>query len=99
MAFFTKLPWVNVLFSEETVMNVRARFRSDGAQSYLEAGIGEMSVRRFERLIENMYLQVKYRKYECVRKMTTVANVPLVRELFINHITVEVVPRQAFERS
>jgi hypothetical protein len=30
MHFFTKVPWVNLLFSEKTVMTVSFRFKSDG---------------------------------------------------------------------
>ena len=29
MHFFTRVPWVNLLFSERTVMAVRARYRND----------------------------------------------------------------------
>ena len=29
MHFFCKVPWINIFFSEETVMKVRKRFRSD----------------------------------------------------------------------
>ncbi|CAN5864331.1 hypothetical protein BH24ACI4_BH24ACI4_08100 [soil metagenome] len=53
MVHFTKLPWVNVLFSERTVMQVRARFRDDGATRYEEVvmGLNRMTIARFERLI------------------------------------------------
>jgi len=36
MNFFTKVPWVQFIFSEETIMNVRRSYRKDGAKRYNE---------------------------------------------------------------
>lgn len=36
MQFFTKLPWVNIFFPENIVMNVRSHYRDDGAKRYEE---------------------------------------------------------------
>src|SRR6185295_9848751 len=89
MQFFTRVPWVNLLFSERTVMNVRGRFRNDGAKRYqdVEAGLNQMSVSKFERILREQGLVPVYRKYECVKGMNVLAHAPLLRELLINHVT------------
>jgi hypothetical protein len=47
MSHFTRVPWINVLFSERTVMNVRSLFRSDGATRYedVEGGLNRIDSR------------------------------------------------------
>ena len=89
MQFFTPVPWVNLLFSERTVMNVRRRFRDDGATRYEEvtSGLNRMSVRKFERLVARSGMRIVYCHYECVRNLSHLARLPLLRELFVNHIT------------
>ncbi len=89
MHFFTRVPWLNLLFSEETVMSVRSRFRSDGARRYeeVESGLNRMTVRRFERIVERCSLRAAWRRYHCVRRMDVLARVPGLRELLINHVS------------
>ncbi|TXG78443.1 MAG: class I SAM-dependent methyltransferase [Thermomicrobiales bacterium] len=90
MQFFTKIPWVNLLFSEATVMSVRGRFRSDGACRYeeVESGLNKMSVGKFERLLRDLGLNAEYSRYECVKGLNFLAGLPVLRELFVNHISV-----------
>jgi SAM-dependent methyltransferase len=89
MHFFCKLPWLNLLFPEKTVMKVRARFRNDGARTYeeVESGLNRMTVRKFEAIALHSGLNITYRDYECVKGIQLFARIPLVRELFVNHIT------------
>jgi SAM-dependent methyltransferase len=89
MHFFTRVPWVNLLFPEKTVLNVRARYRSDGATRYeeVEGGLNRMSLARFESLIARCGLRVSMRRYEAVRGIDALARLPLLRELFVNHVT------------
>lgn len=90
MHFFTRMPWVNVFFSEKTVMAVRSKFRDDGAIHYeqVESGLNRMTVARFERLVEASGLRDEFRRYDCVKGMDFLAKVPGVREFFVNHISV-----------
>jgi len=89
MHFFTKLPWVHLLFTEATVLKVRARFRSDGARRYqdVEGGLNKMTVAKFERLVSQSRLKVLYRNHECVKGITLPAKLPGIREFFINQVS------------
>ncbi len=86
MAFFCRLPWVQLLFPERTVMEVRSLFRSDAARSYREAGLAQMSVAKFERIVDGAGLSFQFRRYDCVREMNWLQGTPL-REFFINRVS------------
>ena len=88
MEFFTKIPWVNLLFPEETVMNVRARFREDGAMKYedVKSGLNKMSVDKFERITQKSGLKIRYKKYQCLKRLDFLGKIPHLRELAINQI-------------
>ncbi len=96
MQYFTKIPWVNILFSEETVMEVRSQYRTDGAKKYVEveSGLNKMTVARFEKLVEASGLQIDYKRYECVKGINILGSIPVIRELFINHITCRLIPKR-----
>jgi len=87
MHFFTKVPWVNLLFSERTVMRVRSRYRQDGATHYheVEGGLGKMTVGRFERLVQRSGFRLEWSKRDTVKGLP-VSRIPLVRELLTNNI-------------
>lgn len=89
MHYFCTVPWLNLLFSERTVMRVRSRYRSDGAQRYVdvESGLNKMSVARFERVVARAGVQMKYRRYGCVKGLDFLGNIPLLRELFVNQVS------------
>jgi SAM-dependent methyltransferase len=90
MHFFCRVPWINVLFTESAVMKARSHFRSDGAKKYeeVESGLNRMTIGRFESIVSSCGLKVKYRKYECVKRIDWLSNVPFLREFFTNHVTV-----------
>lgn len=88
MHFFTRMPWVNLLFPESAVMRVRARYRSDGAMRYedVESGLNRMTVGRFERIVRHCGLVTERQEYTCIKKIRVLQYLPLLRELFINNI-------------
>ena len=83
MRFFCGIPWVQLWFSEATVMAVRARYRHDGARHYeeVESGLNKMSLAKFERLVRDSGLQVLERHYVAVKKIQFLTRLPLLREL------------------
>jgi SAM-dependent methyltransferase len=88
MHFFTKVPWLNVLFGEDTVMSVRRNFIKDGASRYedVEGGLNRMTVAKFERLIAANGLRPARTRYRCIKGFDFLGALPAVRELFINQI-------------
>ncbi len=89
MHFFCKVPWINIFFSEKTVMRVRSNFRNDGAVRYeeVESGLNKMTVGQFEDIVFSANLKLKTKNYECIKGMNWLSRLPLLRELFINHVT------------
>jgi SAM-dependent methyltransferase len=90
MHFFCKVPWLNILFSERTVMKVRNHFRSDGATCYedVEGGLNRMTIRKFEQLLEEAHLETTYKRYRCLKNLPLLGRLPGFRELLISHVTV-----------
>lgn len=86
MAYFCRLPWVQVLFSERTVMQVRSLFRSDGKWTYRDAGLAEMSLVKFEQLIKECGLRCVFKRYDCSWGLNWLRHTPL-RELFVNRVS------------
>lgn len=88
MYFFTIIPWVNILFSEKTVLNVRTHYRDDGAQRYEDVaqGLNKMTVSKFEHIVSNSGLQIVTRRYNVVKGMGILSKIPVIREFFINEI-------------
>ena len=86
MVFFTKVPWVNLWFSEENVMRVRARFRGDGATRYeeVEGGLNRMTLSKFERIIGASGMSRDFLKYYTTKGIPLVDKLPLVRELLVS---------------
>jgi len=89
MQYFTGVPWVNLFFSERTVMRVRSRYRSDGANKYteVESGLNKMTITKFKRIVQESGLKVQYLHLECSKGFNFMGKLPLLRELFVNRIS------------
>jgi len=83
MRFFWPIPWLQLWFSEKTVMAVRARYRHDGARHYeeVESGLNKMSLAKFEHIVGSSGLRVLERQYVGVKKIHFLTKVPVIREL------------------
>lgn len=93
MHFFTKVPWVQFLFSEETIMNVRRLYRSDGARRFheVEGGLNKIGVRSFLRHVEGLGLELEYLHLDPVKGLHFLTRIPYANELFTNLISAVVV--------
>jgi len=88
----THLPWLNLMFSERTLMNVRNLYPdgSDGAKTFGEVrgGLNKMTVARFERLISSVPgFRVHYLSLRGVKGLPMVTRIPVVRELMTSALT------------
>lgn len=90
MNFFTNVPWIHLIFPEKWIMAWRRKYRLDGAMRYadVESGLNKMSISKFEGLIKDGGMKVVYQKYCGLKDMDFLTKVPIVRELFINHVTI-----------
>jgi SAM-dependent methyltransferase len=94
----TKLPWLNLWFSERTLLNVRNLYPdgADGAKRFedIRGGLNKMTVRRFKRLIAAVPgMRVERLKLHSVKRVPLVTGVPVVRELMTGAITCILKPR------
>jgi 2-polyprenyl-3-methyl-5-hydroxy-6-metoxy-1,4-benzoquinol methylase len=88
----THLPWLNLMFSERTLINVRNLYPdgSDGAKCFAEVrgGLNKMTVARFERLISSVPgFRVHYFSLRGVKGLPIVTRIPVVRELLTSALT------------
>ena len=84
MSFFCQLPWVHLLFKEETILAVRSLYRHDGAKRFeeVDGGLNRMTVRRFDDLVRRGGFQVASLRPTPVRGWTWLVRSSLLREYF-----------------
>lgn len=82
MNFFTSIPWVHLIFSENVVLNVRSNYRNDGATRYeeVEGGLNRMTLKRFEVIAKNAGLRRISNHYECILGQSWLGHIPFLRE-------------------
>lgn len=85
--FFTRLPWVHLIFSEATVHRVMRVYRRDPGTSYLE-DMNMMTVARFRRIVHSTkgctFHDIRLR---CVNGLDVLSRLPVLREFFVNEIS------------
>jgi SAM-dependent methyltransferase len=86
MGFFCRLPWVQILFPEQTVIEARSRFRSDNATSYRDLHLAKMSVQKFSRIVKRSGLHCSSLRLDCSLGMNWLRFTPL-REFFVNRVS------------
>jgi SAM-dependent methyltransferase len=63
---FSVFPWAHLIFSEKALIRWRSTFKADGATRFSEVagGLNQMTIRKFEKLIEGS--ELKLSSLECV---------------------------------
>ncbi len=84
MYFFTGVPWVQLLFAEETVMKVRRIYRSDSAMSYreVEGGLNQMTVSKFLEIVRRSPFLLENFHLIPVKSLDWLVRNPVTREYF-----------------
>ncbi len=90
MKYFCKVPWINLFFSEKTIMSVRRLYRDDGAEYYkdVKRGLNQMSLKKFETLAKECDLHIEHAHYTGVKNLNFLTKIPYLRELFTNQVSV-----------
>ena len=88
MNFFTRVPWVQFIFSEQTIMNVRSLYQSDGAKAFseVEGGLNRVGIRQFRKYVKDLNLDLRHLFLRPVSGLTALPKIPLINELFTGSI-------------
>lgn len=92
--FMTPVPWAHLIFSEQTIMAERRRFRPDEEAERFEdikGGLNKMTYKRFRTLMASTGLQPTYFETNvsdntAVKAMKAIAKFPPLREYFTQSI-------------
>ena len=86
---FSRLPYINIFFSEKTVMAVRSRFKDDGAKKYGEilSGLNKMTLAKYERIIRGSGLTVEHQNFFATKNLPVVKKIPFLREFLVSAVT------------
>ena len=91
---FSPFPWAHLLFTEKALIRWRSDFNHDGATRFSEIGEGlnRMTIRRFERIIEESPFEFAEFETRPIRKLRTLAN-RFTREATTSIVRCKLVPR------
>lgn len=93
---FSVFPWAHLIFGEEALCRWRSHIRNDGARRFceVEGGLNQMTIRRFERIVESSPLRVEWLQAVPIRAVRLLHN-RLTREFFTAVVRCKLVPRIA----
>jgi SAM-dependent methyltransferase len=86
--YFTRIPWVHLIFSEKTILKVRALYRDDGATRFEEVrgGLNRMTVGRFLSLIKAHDFEVELLQLRPVKGTGWFVTNNLLKEYFTSAV-------------
>lgn len=92
--FFSVFPWAHLLFTERALIRWRSDFKTDGATRFheVEGGLNQMTIRRFERIVEQSPFRFAEFEARPIRKLKPVAN-RLTREVTTSIVRCKLIPR------
>jgi SAM-dependent methyltransferase len=90
---FSPFPWAHLLFTEKALIRWRSEFNHDGATRFSEIGEGlnQMTIRRFERIIEESPFRFAEFEARPIRKLRRLAN-RFTREATTSIVRCKLVP-------
>lgn len=91
---FSVFPWAHLIFREDSLCRWRLHIRSDGATKFceVEGGLNQMTIRRFEQLVESSSLRVEQLDPVPIRAARLLHN-RLTREFFTAIVRCKLAPR------
>ena len=94
---FSVFPWAHLVFTERTLLRWRANFCQDGATRFHEVrgGLNQMTLRRFERLIEDSPLRAVDLEAIPIRPVRLLHN-RLTREFFTSMVRCKLMRRRSW---
>lgn len=92
---FSIFPWAHLLFTEKALIRWRADFKTDGATSFsgVAGGLNQMTIARFEKIVENSPFQFAEFEAVPIRKLRFFSN-RLTREFLTSTVRCRLVPRR-----
>ena len=91
---FSVFPWAHLLFTERSLIRWRSDFKIDSATRFGEVagGLNQMTIRRFERIIDDS--PFRFAEFEAIpiRRLRPIAN-RLTREITTSIVRCKLVPR------
>lgn len=91
---FSVFPWAHLIFSEEALIRWRSTFKTDGATRFCEVagGLNQMTVRRFEKLVEQSPLKVAALEFVPIKRLKPFHN-RLTREYMTATVRCQLIKR------
>ena len=89
---FSVFPYSHLLFSESALVHWRSLYKTDGARSFAESGLNQMTIRRFEKLVAASPFRFADLETVPIRRLRLVAN-SLTREMTTAVVRCKLVPR------
>jgi len=91
---FSIFPWAHLILTEKALIRWRSDFKSDGASRFseVEGGLNQMTIKRFEKLIENSKFRIGALETVPIRKLEAVSN-KFTREFTTAIVRCRLIPR------
>jgi SAM-dependent methyltransferase len=91
---FSVFPWAHLIFTEKALIRWRSDYKNDGATRFgeVEGGLNQMTIRRFERIVEQSPFKFVHMENVPIKKLQTFAN-RFTREFTTSIVRCKLVPR------